>query len=197
MELFDEPEHATPLAPEEREGLKQHWVTTRNDLNIAEQDNILRGISWARRKRANTPSGMLNEVFILQLHKKMFGDVWQWAGAYRNTERNIGIEALQIPIALNQLFSDIRYWIEHNVFDPDETAVRFHHRLVSIHPFPNGNGRHSRLLADLLIEKLGGRVFTWGGGTLQEATLLRANYITALRAADAHDIAPLLVFARS
>jgi Fic-DOC domain mobile mystery protein B len=197
MELFDEPEHATPIAPEEREGLKQHWVTTRNDLNTAEQDNILRGMNWAKRKRATTPFALLNEDFILHLHKKMFGDVWQWAGAYRNSERNSGIEALKIPIALNQLFGDIRYWIEHNVFDPDETAVRFHHRLVSIHPFPNGNGRHSRLLADLLIEKLGGRVFTWGGGTLQEVTLLRANYITALRAADAHDIAPLLVFARS
>jgi hypothetical protein len=125
----------------------------------------------------------------------MFGDVWQWAGSFRATERNIGIQAYRIGIT--SLLDDIRYWIEHETFPPDEITIKFHHRLVAIHPFPNGNGSHSRLAADLLIERLGGEPFSWDDGSLTNVGELQARYVTALRAADNRNIGPLLNFARS
>lgn len=193
-DLFQEPEDATPLEPHEREGLLQTWITHRRDLNEAEQENIVEGAAWARRRASL--KRMLSEDFMQTLHKRMFGDVWEWAGTFRTTERNIGVEAYRIGVELASLLSDIRYWIEHETFPPDEIAIRFHHRVVAIHPFPNGNGRHARLAADLLIERLGGEQFSWGGGSLADVGKLRARYVTALRAADNHDIAPLLEFAR-
>jgi len=196
-DLFQEPEDATPLEPREREGLLQTWITHRRDLNEAEEENIVEGAAWARGRRRLPFERMLSEDFMRTLHKRMFGDVWQWAGTFRATERNIGVQAYRIGMELASLLSDIRYWIEHKTFPPDEIAIRFHHRLVAIHPFPNGNGRHARLAADLLIERLGGDPFTWGGGSLANVGELRARYIAALRAADNHDIAPLLEFARS
>jgi Fic-DOC domain mobile mystery protein B len=127
----------------------------------------------------------------------MFNDVWRWAGDFRKTERNIGIEAWRIPVELRTLLGDAQAWVEHKSYSPDEIAVRFHHRLVWIHPFPNGNGRHARLIADLLIIQLGEPPFTWGGGSLRETTDLRSAYVSALRAADNYDIQPLLAFART
>ena len=127
----------------------------------------------------------------------MFGEVWSWAGTYRRTARNIGVEAYRIQIEMAAMFDDVRYWLEKDTYPPDETAVRLHHRLVFIHPFPNGNGRHARLMADLLSERLGGKPFSWGGGALVSVGELRSRYIAALRVADGHDIKPLLAFARS
>lgn len=196
-DLFQEPDDATPLEPAEREGLLQSWVTHRRDLNEAERENILRGALWVRRRRGLTALRLLDGDFIRRLHGRMFGDVWEWAGSYRQTERNIGIAAYRIGVELETMLGDVRYWVEHQTYNPDETAIRLHHRLVAIHPFPNGNGRHARLIADLLIEKLGGEVFSWGGGSLTDVGELRARYVAALRNADAHDIAPLLLFARS
>jgi Fic-DOC domain mobile mystery protein B len=155
-DLFQEPHDATPLKPNERDGLLQSWITNRGDLNAAERDNILKGAAWARGRRGRTAVDLLTVDFAMSLHKRMFGEVWSWAGAYRQTERNIGMDAHRIPAQMPMIFDDIRYWAEHDTFPPDEIAVRLHHRLVAIHPFPNGNGRHARLMADLLIEKLGG-----------------------------------------
>jgi Fic-DOC domain mobile mystery protein B len=196
-DLFQEPDDATPLAPEEREGLLQSWITHRADLNEAERENIVEGVTWARRRRRRTVDGMLNDGFVRELHKRMFGDVWNWAGSYRQTERNIGVDAFRIPNELGNLFGDARYWVEHKTFAPDEIAIRLHHRLVAIHPFANGNGRHARLMADLLIELFGDTPFSWGGGSLADAGELRARYVVALQAADDHDIGRLLEFARS
>lgn len=195
-DLFEEPDDATPLEPEEREGLLQTWITHRSDLNEAEQENIVKGAAWARSRRQRN-ADILNEGFARSLHRRMFGDVWQWAGTFRQTERNIGIEAHRIPNDIGMMFDDVRHWVDHETFPPDEIAVRLHHRLVAIHPFPNGNGRHARLMADLLIERLGGQPFTWGGGSLHDIGELRRQYIDALRAADNHDIEPLIAFARS
>jgi Fic-DOC domain mobile mystery protein B len=195
-DLFQEPDDATPLAPEERDALLQTWITDRDDLNEAEQENIVKGAAWAGRRRGK-PVDLLNEDFAKSLHKQMFGEVWQWAGSYRQTERNIGIEAYRIPAEMPAMFDDVRYWVEHETYPPDEIAVRLHHRLTAIHPWPNGNGRHGRLMADLLIQRLGGEVFTWGGGTLSDVDELRTRYVAALKAADNHDIGPLLEFARS
>ena len=127
----------------------------------------------------------------------MLGDVWRWAGHFRTSERNLGIPHPEIPTTLRQLLADADAWIEHRAYSPDEIAVRCHHRLVQIHPFPNGNGRHSRLLADLLVMQLGRERFTWGSASLQAAGDVRRRYIAALKAADSYDIAPLVVFARS
>ncbi|MGO7888924.1 mobile mystery protein B, partial [Rhizobium ruizarguesonis] len=75
--------------------------------------------------------------FMRTLHKRMFGDVWEWACTFRTTERNIGIQAYRIVVELASLLSDVGYWVEHEAFQSDEIAIRFHHRLVAIHPFPN------------------------------------------------------------
>ena len=196
-DLFQEPADGTELQPEEREGLLQSWITHRSDLNVAEEENIVAGAAWARSRRGRDPNGVLSADFALLLHKRMFGEVWNWAGTYRRTGRNIGVEAYRIQIEMVAMFDDVRYWLEKDTYPPDETAVRLHHRLVFIHPFPNGNGRHARMMADLLIERLGGKPFGWGGGALVGIGELRSRYIAALRAADGHDIKPLLAFARS
>lgn len=192
-DLFEEPDDATPLAPEEKQGLIPAHIAYRRELNEAEQENIARGQDWALARRRD----VLNENFIRQLHGHMFGDVWRWAGRFRTSERNLGVPPYQIPVDLRHLLDDTRAWIELKSYVPDELAVRLHHRLVSIHPFSNGNGRHARLMADLLVMQLGGERFSWGRANLQAASDLRRRYITALRAADNHDIGPLVTFARS
>lgn len=192
--LFDdEDDAATPLTPDEREGLIPSYITLRRELNEAEQIGIEDADRWAFGRRRE----LLDERFLKALHKRMFGQVWRWAGAYRTTARNIGVDAYRIGTELHQLLDDVRYWIEHQTFAPDEIAIRFHHRLVAIHPFPNGNGRHARLAADMLAVQLGQPRFTWGRANLVEPKETRRAYVAALRAADAHDIAPLLAFARS
>jgi Fic-DOC domain mobile mystery protein B len=194
LDRLEEPEDgATPLSAEERNDLIPGHVTLRSELNELEQAGILAADVWVFRR---LPRNILDERFIERLHRRMFGDVWRWAGAYRTTERNIGIDPAQIRPAVRQLLDDARHWVEHHTYPPDEIAVRFHHRLVSIHPFPNGNGRISRSMADLLVVKLGGPRFTWGQTTLVTGEA-RTRYIAALKAADSHDLTPLIAFARS
>lgn len=195
-DLFVEPEDATPLTKEEQQGLIPSWVTTRADLNVAEEDNILEGLQWAQKRRIK-PADLATEDFSKALHQKMLGKVWNWAGVYRRTDPNLGTDWWKVPTDCAALFGNFRYWIEHGTYPPDELAVRLHHQLVSMHPFPNGNGRHSRLMGDLLLESLGGQPFTWGGSGLIGEGELRRTYITALHEADTHNIAPLLGFARS
>ena len=192
-DLFEEPEDASPLTPEEKQELIPAHITYRSELNEAEQENIVRAQEWAFTRRRD----LLTENFIKDLHKRMLGEVWRWAGRFRTSEKNLGIPFHEIPTALRQLLDDTRAWIDHNVYPPDEIAVRFSHRLVQIHPFPNGNGRHSRLMADLLVMSLGGERFSWGSANLQDTGTVRGRYIEAIKAADNHDIGPLLAFARS
>jgi Fic-DOC domain mobile mystery protein B len=192
-DLFEEPDDATPLTAEERADLIPAHIAYRTELNDAEQENIVRAQDWALRRRRD----LLTEKFINDLHRHMLGDVWHWAGRFRTSEKNLGIPYYEIPVALRQLLDDTKAWIEHGAYPPDEIAVRFHHRLVQIHPFPNGNGRHARLMADLLVMSLGEDRFSWGSANLQGVGALRRAYITALQAADNHDIGPLLAFARS
>lgn len=186
-------DHATPLTPAEKEGLIPTHITLRGELNELEQQNIATGNRWAfgRRHVATRDS------FLKSLHRRMFERVWRWAGKYRTTNRNLGVKPHLIEVSLHAVLGDVRYWIENNTYPPDEIAVRFHHRLVSVHPFPNGNGRWSRLAADVLIVQLKGKRFTWGGGDLRAAGEARTTYIAALKAADNHDLAPLIAFARS
>jgi Fic-DOC domain mobile mystery protein B len=196
-DLFQEPDDATPLDPAQRDGMLQSWITTRSDLNEAEEENIVKGAVWARRSRGAKAIDVLNDGFAKNLHKQMFGEVWNWAGTYRQNEINIGIEPFRVPAEMPAMLDDVRFWVENKTYPPDEIATRLHHRLTQIHPFPNGNGRHARLMADLLIERLGGKSFTWGGGSLKDVGTLRKTYVAALQAADGHDIGPLLRFVRS
>lgn len=195
-DLFQEPNDATPLDPALRGDLIQTWITTRADLNEAEEANVLEGAAWARRRRGG-PEAVLDEEFSKNLHKQMFGEVWKWAGRYRDKELNIGIAPHLIAAEMAALFDNTRYWINNKTFEPDQIAARFHHRLTQIHGFPNGNGRHARMMADLLIEKLGGKAFTWGRGKIHETGALRQAYVAALQAADNHDLGPLMAFVRS
>jgi Fic-DOC domain mobile mystery protein B len=133
----------------------------------------------------------------LTLHKQMFGEVWKWAGTYRQGELNIGIAPHLIAAEMPAMLDNVRYWVEHETYSPDEIAARLHHRLTQIHALPNGNGRHGRMMADLVIERLGGKAFSWGGGSLADVGTLRNQYVAALRAAGNHDIGPLLAFMRS
>ena len=189
------PDGASPLDPDEREGLRLTHITTREELNIFEHENIRAGMAWARRAR---PKQLVSVDFMRRLHQRMFGDVWRWAGEFRQSNKNIGASRETIGIALRQLCDDVNFWLEHRTYAPDEIAARFHHRLVAIHPFPNGNGRHARLITDLLLEKRLDRPrFTWGSTDLEQRGEARKRYIAALQAADRGDYAPLLAFARS
>jgi Fic-DOC domain mobile mystery protein B len=192
-----EPDGATPLEEEEREGLRPSWIATRADLNEAEQDNLTQARLRLRRRRL-TPQHLLDDHFVRQLHREMFGQVWRWAGTYRTTERNIGISPWEIPMAVRSLMADAVFWTTGDQPMPvDDAAVRLHHRLVAIHPFPNGNGRHARELTDLLLQAQKAELFSWGRGSLTDAGATRAAYIAALRSADAHDYEPLLRFVRT
>lgn len=190
---FIEPEGATPLDPDERQGLKFSHITTRGELDELEQSNIEQGLAWiARRRRGN----VFEDAFVRTLHKRLFGDVWTWAGQYRFTEKNIGIDPVQISVQLRMLLDDARYWAENGVYPPLEAAARYHHRMVQIHPFPNGNGRHARIAADIMLEEVYDHPpVEWASGFDLQADNDRRNaYIAALRAADGGDYSPLLAF---
>jgi Fic-DOC domain mobile mystery protein B len=192
---FIYPEGATPLDANEIEGLLLTHITTRSELDRWEQDNINEALAWLEQRK---PKDILNESFMKQLHKRMFGNVWKWAGDLRRTEKNLGVPFYQISIEVKKLSDDVKYWIENKTFPDDEIAARFHHRLVFIHLFPNGNGRHARLIADILLENILTKPqFTWGSGNLAAAGLDRKIYIESLVAADKGDYGLLMDFIRS
>ena len=196
MTLFTTGDGNTPLSPDEQADLIPN-LSTRDELNQWERTNILVAYDWALNPRTLRRSDPMTEPYIRNLHYRMFDQTWKWAGLYRSTEKNIGIPHYQIRESLAALLGDARYWLEHHTFPPDETAIRFHHRLVFIHPFANGNGRHGRLMADVLAQKQSMPGFSWGGADTVQQGDFRRRYIDALRAADKNDIGPLLAFARS
>ncbi|HKC72009.1 MAG TPA: mobile mystery protein B [Terriglobales bacterium] len=185
----------TPLAPEELADLKPN-LATKEELNEWERENILLAREWATSDRTK-PEEMASDAYIRKLHRRMFEETWHWAGQYRVTEKNIGVPVHEIRERLMELVGDVRYWLQNSTYAPDEIAVRFHHRLVLIHPFPNGNGRHARLMADLLVMKLGRPAFSWGSANLVREGEARTKYLEAIRAADQGDIQLLLKFSRS
>jgi Fic-DOC domain mobile mystery protein B len=190
-------EGQTPLDDDEKEGLLIPSITTREELDEFEQLNIEKAIQWTFGKKISVEQ-LFSEKFIKELHKRMYGEVWKWAGTFRTSEKNLGIKNYLIAIELKQLLDDAIFWKENNTYSPAELAIRFKHRLVSIHCFANGNGRHSRLMADLIMEKLyDSNFFSWGSSNLVKATETRSNYIQAVRNADNNDIEPLISFAKS
>ena len=194
---FDYPPGVTPLDPDEAEGLIPSHIATQGQLNEWELANILEAQAWAFSQRRLTASKLLTEDFVRKLHKRMFGNTWKWAGRFRNTEKNIGVAPEQIAMRLDNLCRDAAAQIEYSSYDPDEIAARFHHRLVHTHAFPNGNGRHARLMSDLLLVRLGRSTFDWGADDLVAGGETRTRYLNALRQADAKDYSGLLTFVRS
>lgn len=181
----------TELSEEDRFGLKPTYIATRGELFEAEERNIARALLG----RLPTAAELLDDKYLRELHRSMFNEVWEWAGRYRSRETNLGFAPEAIPAAVRGLVDDAKAWIEYSAYEPDELAVRFHHRLVAIHPFPNGNGRHGRIAADLLVVDLGLDAFGWGVGLELETDELRALYRRALQSADNGEIADLLAFA--
>ncbi|WP_298545060.1 mobile mystery protein B [uncultured Aquimarina sp.] len=187
----------TPLDEEEKEGLKIKTITTQKELDEFEQLNIEKAVEWTIHANLKLEK-ILSEKYVKDLHKKMFDDVWKWAGEFRKSDKNIGIKWSQIPIELKNLMDDTKYWIENKTYPPEEISIRFKHRIVTIHCFPNGNGRHSRMMADIIIESLFGKeIFTWHQSNMVKADETRKNYITALREADNGNINPLIEFAKN
>ncbi len=192
---LENPEGTTPIDPDEAEGLLLTHITTRGELDRWEQDNIAEAMLWLEKTK---PKNILNEDFVRNLHRRMFGNVWQWAGQFRKSDKNIGGPWWRVSTDLKNLCEDARFWTDLRKEPPDEIAVRYHHRLVSIHPFPNGNGRHARLMTDLLLENiLDHPRFTWGSTDHSKAGGPRERYIAALHAADELNYQLLLEFVRS
>jgi Fic-DOC domain mobile mystery protein B len=187
----------TPLDEDEKERLLIKSIQTQGELNEAEQLNIEEALEWTIKRKFDLKT-IASEDFVIRLHERMYGAVWKWAGTFRKTNKNIGVDKFQIGTALKQLNDDAQYWISNQTYPPDELAIRYKHRIVNIHCFPNGNGRHSRLMADIIIKNLfEAQPFSWGTHKLMKQGDPRTNYLAAIRAADAGNFEPLLEFARS
>ena len=187
----------TPIDEDEKEGLLIETIATKGELDEFEQQNIEEAMQWVFGRKFKARD-VFTEKFICHLHKRMYGNVWSWAGEFRKTNKNIGIDKYLIPVELKVLCDDAFYWVENETYPPEEVAIRFKHRIVSIHCFPNGNGRHSRLMGDIIIEKIYGQdPFSWGAGNLVKAGDTRTTYLQAVKAADQGEYTPLLTFARS
>ena len=187
---------ATPLDPDEGAGLVPSHITTQADLNAWEQANILQAVRWVARQKKRD---LLTEGFVRDLHRRMFDQTWKWAGTFRQSNKNIGVDRTQVAVKLLNLLDNTRFQIDHKVFEPDELVVRFHHQLVWVHAFPNGNGRHARLMADVLAQQLGRPRMTWGGADVELVSMgtVRDRYLKALREADQGQWSALIAFARS
>jgi Fic-DOC domain mobile mystery protein B len=195
--IFQTKDHETPLSEEEKRDLIPS-LSTRAELNAAERANIVGARIWAMRRRTLQRDDLVTDIFARELHQRMFGHVWKWAGSYRKTERNLGWEVHRLTEGTHNAFADARAWLQYGTYPLQEAAVRMHHQLVRVHPWPNGNGRHARLMADVLLQSQGGAELTWGAGAAIVASGgIRTKYLEAILKADAGDYGPLLEFAKS
>jgi Fic-DOC domain mobile mystery protein B len=189
-------EGQTPLDEDEKEGLLVKTISTKGELDEFEQLNIQSAIEWSLKTKVDKKQ-FLTEDFLMLVHKKMFGEVWAWAGTKRKSNKNIGVDKSQISIEIRKLIDDCNFWIDHQSFTDEEITIRFSHRLVKIHLFPNGNGRHSRLAADIMISKLFNKpIFSWGHSDLSKKNQIRKEYLNAIYKADNDDYKPLIEFAK-
>lgn len=191
--MISDPPGATPLDPDEAAGLLPSSITTRGELDAFEQANIAEAETWALKRKHHD---VLTDAFIRGLHRRMFNQVWRWAGKYRRSDKNIGVPWSQIPVKVRALCDDVQHWVGKATYEWGELGARFHHRLVVVHPFANGNGRHARLMTEVLLLNHDQDLFTWGRNSLKKPGEARERYIAALKAADARDYAPLIAFVR-
>lgn len=196
-EFINDPEGATPLSPDDMLGLKHKHIETREQLNELEAANILQGQIWASKLKAPTLETIFDRDFVTHLHIELFGDVWDWAGQFRIRELNIGVEPRNILVELHNFLEDAKCWIEFNHFEPLELSARIQHRLVQIHPFVNGNGRHSRIFTDIVrVYLLKERPMKWAEAKLEDMTAERSAYISGLRKADGGDVSEFVEYLR-
>ena len=187
---------ATPL--DDISGLKlpSSRVYTLKEVYEAEANNI----ALATLKYLSAPPSKKIAPFtyewLQQLHYEMFGNVWEWAGKFRSCELSIGIKAYQVPTALKELADDIAFWDKHKTYDIYEVAARLHHRAVQIHPFQNGNGRWSRMLANIYLRQNGSMPVKWQENLLSKENTKRDEYIQALKNADSGNYAKLIAMHR-
>jgi Fic-DOC domain mobile mystery protein B len=185
----------TPINEEEKSGLLIKTITLQEELDEFEQMNIEKAVEWVIYTKLSQER-ILSEKFVKDLHKKMYDDVWKWAGSFRKSEKNIGISWPHISTELKKIMDDTQYWVNNQTYSPEEIAIRFKHRIVQIHCFPNGNGRHSRLMADIIITSIFDKeIFSWCKSNMVKADETRSKYITSLKEADNGNIAPLIAFA--
>jgi Fic-DOC domain mobile mystery protein B len=185
----------TPIDPDELAGLRHKHVTTHEELNQLEHANIQQGLEWLSRQRSPQ---VLTEQYVRELHRQLFGAVWLWAGEFRQTEKNIGIDPIMISIELRQLMDNTAYWVEHHTYPALETTARYHHRMLQIHPFPNGNGRFARIITNELQRLIGTPLTNWAANVSEaDMPAHRKAYIDALRAADALKYDALFTFMQS
>jgi Fic-DOC domain mobile mystery protein B len=187
---FEFPPASTPIDTDAATGLIPS-LTTQRELNEFEAMNILDAVKWAHRTRPSS-TNLLNASAILAIHKKMFGKTWKWAGTLRQRETSIGVDPRRIQSDLKILLDDMTYWLKHGTYSIEECAIRFHHRLVKIHVFPNGNGRHARLLCDLSLKANNRKPIVWPADLQGQNSTERTRYLAALKAADNDDYTPLL-----
>lgn len=191
---FVYPEGAIPVDQDEEAALIPDHITIQAELNEWESQNIQRAVNWARSRKR---SDVLTSAFVRKLHQRMFDQTWEWAGQYRQSDKNIGRPWEQIAVEVHNLLMDVEYWLTDAGLSIEEAAVRLHHRMVEIHPFVNGNGRHARLLADVLLSNHDRPPIEWGGKDLDAPGEARTAYLQALRAADEGSYEPLLAYTRS
>lgn len=197
MIQFEYPYGSTPLDPDEAIDLIPSHIINQTNLNLWEEANITQAELWVNKRQLQVGT-VLSEGFVRELHRQMFNRTWRWSGTFRKSNKNIGVDWTQISVKLNELLLNTIYQLDHSPESIDEIATRFHHQLVWIHPFPNGNGRHARLMADCLLLTKGMRRFSWGANyALISTNLLRTKYIDALRKADRSDYSELLSFVRT
>ena len=193
--LIHNPEGATPLTADDMLGLKQMHVETREQLNELEAANILQGQIWVSGLKGLKIESVFDRNFIINLHLALFGDVWKWAGTFRTRELNIGVDPVNISVELHNFLEDAKCWIEFDHFDNLELSARIQHRLVKIHPFVNGNGRHSRMFTDIVrIFLLKEKPMKWAEAKLENMSMERSSYIQGLRKADAGDFSVFLKY---
>jgi Fic-DOC domain mobile mystery protein B len=193
-EITDQPEGATPL--DDISGLLRRDITTRGQLDEAETLNILGAVDWIER-------GRLRDVFTVdfyeRLHSRMYDDVWEWAGDLRSVtgaRPNIGVPPEMVPIELGRVAMEFNWeWQNSDQTNLLPFIAKYHHALVWVHPFNNGNGRWSRLACDVVMKRLAKKpLITWATDTLNVDSGERSQYINALKMADDFDLAPLVEY---
>ena len=190
---IDNPDGATPLSPDDLQGLKLPHIQTRAQLNEIEAANILQGQIWASNITSPSRDDIFSREFVVALHKNLLGDVWEWAGSFRLRELNIGVDPKNIPVDLNNFLEDAKLWIKFKHFSDLELSARIQHRLVQIHPFPNGNGRHSRMFTDITrVYLLNKKPLRWANVSLENISKERHAYIASLRKADGGDFSAMI-----
>lgn len=178
----------TPI--DDLSGLKVKGITTQAELNAHEAENIRKAVLKYLGAKPTRRSAKFDVRWALRLHAEMFGHIWQWAGQPRTQELNIGSPPHQVSVDLLNLLEDLKVW-QKSGMPLQEQAVRLHHRAVKIHPFLNGNGRWSRLLANIWLKLHGAAPIDWPEAVIGTSSVVRDEYIAAIKAADNHDFAPL------